>query len=164
MEKYIGVKLINAKPMTRGAYSNLRGWTLTPQENPSDEGYLVEYNDGGKANHPDFSGYISWSPKAVFEKSYLACDGLTFGLAVEALKLGYKVSRAGWNGKGMWLAFVGGTEANGRNAYAIGLLPTPEFLSPWIGIKNANNHFVPWVASQTDVLADDWAIITEVQT
>lgn len=72
MQKYIGTKTINAKPMTRLEYNELRGWTVPPDENPSDDGYLVEYVDGGQANHPDYAGYISWSPKAVFERAYQA--------------------------------------------------------------------------------------------
>jgi len=72
MQKYIGTKTINAQPMTRQEYNDLRGWTVPPDENPADEGYLVEYIDGGQANHPDYAGYISWSPKAVFERAYQA--------------------------------------------------------------------------------------------
>lgn len=70
MEKYIGTKIIKAKPMNRLDYNNLRGWEVPADEDPSDDGYLVEYTDGGKANHPDFDGYISWSPKDVFERAY----------------------------------------------------------------------------------------------
>lgn len=70
MEKFIGTKVVNAKPMTRQEYNDIRGWTLPLDENGADEGYLVEYVDGGQTNHPNFAGYISWSPKAVFEKAY----------------------------------------------------------------------------------------------
>jgi len=62
MNRYIGTKRINAKPMNRAEYNALRGWAVPADENPDDAGYLVEYIDGGKANHPDFAGYISWSP------------------------------------------------------------------------------------------------------
>ena len=55
------------------------------------EGYEVTYEDGFK----------SWSPKSVFDAAYRPTHGLTFGLAIEALKKGFKVARAGWNGKGM---------------------------------------------------------------
>lgn len=72
MEKFIGTKVVKAKPMTRQEYNDLRNWTLPEDENGADEGYLVEYVDGGKANHPDFNGYISWSPKDVFERAYRA--------------------------------------------------------------------------------------------
>lgn len=106
MTQHIGVKLINAFPMTRQAYNDFRGWQLPAGENGEDEGYLVEYLDGGKPNTDRFDGYVSWSPKEVFEKAYRPVSGLSFGLAIEALKLGNKVARAGWNGKGMWLAYV----------------------------------------------------------
>jgi hypothetical protein len=91
---------------------------------------------------------------------------LTFGLAVEALKLGKKVARAGWNGKGMWLELIKGRDVQIHNH---GFGPKNEFdhgwrercpeFAPWIGMKTADNKFVPWLASQTDVLAEDWAIV-----
>lgn len=106
IQQYIGVKQINAVPMTREEYNELRGWTVPNDENPDDPGYLVEYIDGGQANHPDFAGYISWSPKDVFERAYRPTVGMTFGLAIEALKNGMKVARAGWNGVQPKTAFI----------------------------------------------------------
>lgn len=70
MKIYIGTKIINAKPMTRGDYNVLRGWTIPADENPDDAGFLVEYLDGGKANVPGFTGYVSWSPADVFARAY----------------------------------------------------------------------------------------------
>ena len=60
MKTYIGCKKIEAKPMTRGEYCNYRGLDFVRDGSPTDEGYLVKYPDG----------YISWSPKAVFEEAY----------------------------------------------------------------------------------------------
>lgn len=60
MEKFIGIKKIEAEPMTRGAYNEFRGWKIPENENPSDEGYIVKYSDD----------YISWSPKEAFEEAY----------------------------------------------------------------------------------------------
>ncbi len=71
-EVYIGTKVIHAKPMHRLYYNDLRGWEVPDDENPLDEGYIVEYTDGGQANVSGFDGYVSWSPKDVFEKSYKA--------------------------------------------------------------------------------------------
>lgn len=71
MKTFIGVKLINAKPMTRAEYNVFRGWELPADENGDDEGYLVEYVDGGKANTAEYAGYVSWSPKDVFERAYV---------------------------------------------------------------------------------------------
>jgi len=70
IKRYRCHKAVEARPMTRQAYNDLRGWTLPENEDGADEGYLVEYQDGGAANHPDFKGYISWSPKEVFERGY----------------------------------------------------------------------------------------------
>lgn len=158
MKQHIGVKLINAKPMTRLEYNQFRGWELPADENGADEGFLVEYIDGGKANTQDYAGYVSWSPKDVFERAYRPIDAMTFGLAVEALKAGERVARAGWNGKGMWLGLVEAYEYNPKadNALIHQLGCTK---LPWIGMKTADNKFVPWLASQTDVLAEDWVIV-----
>ena len=71
MKEYIGTKVINAKPMNRLDYNIFRGWVLPEDENGSDEGYLVEYTNGSKPNHPDYEGYISWSPKEQFENTYV---------------------------------------------------------------------------------------------
>lgn len=67
---YEGTKRLYAKSMTRGEYNAYRGWENPADENPADEGYLVEYVDGGKPNDSRHAGYISWSPKDVFERSY----------------------------------------------------------------------------------------------
>ena len=72
---YIGTKVIKATPMTRLEYNNLRGWDLPADERGDDTGYLVEYMDGGQANHPDYAGYISWSPSAVFTAAYTPTQG-----------------------------------------------------------------------------------------
>ena len=64
MRKYVGTKIIEAKEMNRGDYNKYRGWTITENENPNDEGYLVRYSDG----------YESWSPKKQFEDAYRNYD------------------------------------------------------------------------------------------
>ncbi len=162
MNEYIGVKLLRAKPMTKLDYNVLRGWEQPSDEDPKEEGYLVEYQNGGKPCHPDFKGYISWSPKDVFEQSYKQSGELSFGNALTYMKLGHKVARKGWNGKGMYLKLV---EADFWE-----LLDTkfPEMqrgpnwnLDPFILMKTATNTLVPWLASQSDMLADDWELIND---
>lgn len=80
---------------------------------------------------------------------------MDFGVALQALKEGRKVSREGWNGKGMWLTLIEG--------YQVGFHPDilGRKLLPWIGMKTADGAFVPWLASQTDVLAEDWGIMND---
>lgn len=71
----------------------------------------------------------------------------SFAGALYALKAGKKVQRSGWNGKGMWLA-----------------LQVPDAHSkmslPYIYMKTADDKLVPWLASQTDLLSEDWAVVS----
>lgn len=79
MKKYTGVKEILATPMNRKEYIDYRGWELPADENGDDEGFLVEYvqsETSPNQNHPAHAGYISWSPKDVFEESYISTDVL----------------------------------------------------------------------------------------
>lgn len=146
MEKYIGVKLIEAEPMSEVDFLLEKGDVLADHKNR--EGYKVKYPDG----------YVSWSPKSVFEEAYRRTDSMNFGLAVEALKKGYRVARKGWNGKEMWLVLC---DFNNDTIIFKEFNDSNECKkSPWIGIKTADNKFVPWVTSQMDVLADDWELVS----
>lgn len=60
MKTYIGTKIIEAEPMTRGEYNKYKGWTIPEDKNPDDTGYLVKYSDN----------YISWSPESAFNEAY----------------------------------------------------------------------------------------------
>jgi len=71
-QHYVGTKQVIATPMNRLAYNEYRGWQLPANENGADEGYLVEYTDGGAPNDPRHAGYISWSPKEQFDNAYLS--------------------------------------------------------------------------------------------
>lgn len=67
------------------------------------------------------------------------------GWAIKEMQNGARVSRAGWNGKGMWLALK---------------VPAPdsEMTLPYIYMRTAQGDLVPWLASQTDMLATDWGL------
>lgn len=150
MEKYIGTKQLKATPMTLGDYNNMRGWVDKDGDQLA-PGYLVEYQDGGKPNLPGYDGYVSWSPQDVFERSYRPFTGLTFGAALEAMKAGHKVARHGWNGKGMWIAYEAGSLS-----LSTGVLD----VLPCIAMKTADNKMLRgWLASQTDMLAEDWTVV-----
>lgn len=171
MENYIGVKEIKARPMSRKEYNDYRGWEVPADENPNDEGFLVEYLDGGQANHSGHTGYISWSPKDVFERAYRETEGMTFGLAIEAMKKGSRVARKGWNGKGMFVYLVEGSTVNGvllrgaamDHVYQTLTGPTDETrvkVCSHIDMKAADGSIVVgWLASQTDMLSEDWEIV-----
>lgn len=75
-----------------------------------------------------------------------------FGFALEALKQGKRVRRTGWNGKNMWLRIVIPDECKNEK-FDMGM----ENL-PFIEMKTADDKLVPWIASQTDILAEDWMV------
>lgn len=153
MKTYIGTKIIKARPMTREEYNVYRGWELPADENGEDEGMLVEYIDGGQANHPLHDGYVSWSPADVFDRAYRTVENMTFGHALEALKAGQKVGRTGWNGKGLWLQLHKPAEG-GKMTLPFIFMCYPDDAKTTPGAR------VPWLASQTDMLAEDWTIVT----
>lgn len=89
------------------------------------------------------------------------CDVMHFGHAIKVLKEGKKVARTGWNGKGMYLFFIGtdtGVRGTGGWTYTNGVNDNMGLL-PFIAMKTADNKVVPWLASQTDVLANDWQTV-----
>ena len=88
---YIGTKSVLATTMTRGEYNEYRGWLIPENENPSEQGYLVEYVDGGKPNDERHTGYISWSPRDVFEKSYHQSQTLQDRVRLEQRELNEKL-------------------------------------------------------------------------
>lgn len=86
---------------------------------------------------------------------------MNFGEALLALKTGEKVARSGWNGKGMFLFLVAGSTFKVSRPPLLGIFPegTEVNYLPHIDMKTADDKVVPWLASQTDVLAEDWAIV-----
>lgn len=83
---------------------------------------------------------------------------ITFSEALEALKRGKKVARSGWNGKGMFVFLVPGSTFKVNRAPLLGIYPegTEITYHAHIDMKTADNQIVPWLASQTDILANDW--------
>jgi len=88
-------------------------------------------------------------------------DTFDFGTAVALLKLGYKVARSGWNGKGMFLFLVKGSAFKVNRPPLLGIYEegTEIKYQSHIDMKTADNTVVPWLASQSDVLAEDWVVV-----
>ena len=82
----------------------------------------------------------------------------TFSEALEMLKQGKKVARNGWNGKGMFVFLVPGSVFKVNRPPLLGIYPegTEITYHAHIDMKTADNKVVPWLASQTDILAEDW--------
>lgn len=154
MKQYIGTKIIEAEP----AYRCMDGHghiTITddlpvafPNFPSVEDGYRVRYADG----------YVSWSPKEAFEEAYRPTDAMNFGLAIEPAKRGAKIARRGWNGKGQYVELAsaisyvtpGGETVNAEHE-AIG--------NRAFAFVGSSGVQMGWLASQADMLADDWHIV-----
>ena len=160
MNQYIRTEVVKAEPMTyEEAYKN----GLVPEN-----AYIKEYNDTPGYHIIYIDGNRSWKPKNVFDEEFGVVEGMTFGQAIQALKAGFKVARKGWNGKGMFLwlkpaatvkaewckdpMLKGLAEANGGEIEALGT----------ICMFTAQKQILSgWLASQTDMLSEDWVIVSE---
>ena len=80
-----------------------------------------------------------------------------FGESIEQMKRGRKVARKGWNGKGQYVRIV---NPYTDKAYSVTEHePIDGTLMTYIGMKTADNGFIPWSASQADMLAEDWVFV-----
>lgn len=130
------------------------------QDKDGKPGYGVQYpNDG----------YVSWSPKDVFEAAYRESGRMTFGQALQVLKDGKRVGRKWWNGGFIVIMpelnlppfSTQGTDrkVNDRTAKWIGE-DKPLYCQPYIAAYTAEQLWQPgWVASQADMFAEDWGIV-----
>lgn len=150
MRQYIGTKIIEAEPANRIDGKIFSIYDMCPAGAVVERGYKVRYPDG----------YESWSPKGVFEEAYRPTDCMSFGLAIEAMKKGKKVARRGWNGKGMFLFLGTGIELHTEADLSCVSDLEGDLTLPTIVMKTADDKFcVGWLASQTDMLADDWEVV-----
>ena len=146
--KYIGTKIVEAEPNGGAAHNPTTGETV------AENGYKVIYEDG----------YVSWSPKDVFEKAYRAIDAMNFGLALEAAKKGYRIARHGWNGEDQYVFLADDVEFHtdadiSEFEGATGIV----YVADVLVLRTVQGNMQPgWLASQADMLAEDWFIVDEV--
>lgn len=141
----VGIKPLKSVPMVLGEYNQLQGWEMPVGQDPNKAGYLVEYMDGGEPNHRGFDGYISWSPKDVFEKAYKVNGALGFSEAhaVTLLEDGKRIARSGWNGVGLYVYYI-----------------TDGVLGRFMVIRNGKTGRTnTWVPSSADLIANDWSVL-----
>ena len=84
---------------------------------------------------------------------------MDFSEALVAVKGGAKIARTGWNGKGMFLYFVPANSYPAVTDIAKATFGDMVPYGAYIAMKTAQNNVVPWLASQTDLLADDWEVL-----
>lgn len=149
MQQYIGTKIIEAAPAIRkgGKVYDLT-WPIPKSMEPEELGYRVRYPDG----------YESWSPKDVFEEAYRPTDAMSFGLAIEAAKKGKRIARKGWNGKRQYVELATAISY----ASPIGAVVNAEhdaIGNQALAFVGTSGVQMGWLASQADMLADDWMIV-----
>jgi hypothetical protein len=138
MKTYIGVKIVQAEPESKDGK----------------EGLKVIYEEG----------FESWCPKDVFEKHNRPTEALSFSFALEAARQGKKIARLGWEGTVQYVVlkpgYPQGIPCNAATAKAHGI---PEgtlfYYGQFLELKSRDNCCLPWVASQSDLLHDDWYIV-----
>lgn len=86
---------------------------------------------------------------------------MNFSAALAAVKLGDKIARQGWNGKGMFVFLVPGSTFVVNRPPLLGIYPdgTSVNYHAHLDMRTADGQIVPWLASQTDLLADDWLVV-----
>lgn len=162
-KQYVGVKTVYARGMTRGDYNHFRGWQVPDNEDPRDDGYLIE--DHGFAVQQDLvgkaHGYVTWLPKDVFEKSYTERDVAFFGIsqAIDVLKRGGRVARDGWLMKSTYIVLINGSAVTPsiNNNYGNGDAITP--VGDVIYILSSDNTLIPYTPTIADLSAQDWKVV-----
>ena len=149
MKTYIGTKIIEAAPAIRkGGKVYEKDQPIPKSMDPEEDGYKVRYADG----------YESFSPKAVFEEAYRPIDGMNFGLAIEAMKKGKKCRRAGWNGKNQHIELASAISYTSPEGVIVNA-EHDAIGNKAIAFCGTSGIQMGWLASQADMLADDWEIV-----
>lgn len=142
MKRYIGTKIIEAKPGTMAEAQALKyGCPVETQKKifqesgtKDREGYIVKYPDG----------YISFSPKEVFEEAYRECGGVTFGLALEAVKKGKGMRLPQWKPDVVIRAQFPDEHS--------------KMTAPYLYVESRFGR-VPWKETMIELFSDEWEIV-----
>lgn len=157
MQKYIGTKMIQAEPAYRYWMEDGEKVIVAhDDENPKKVKDAIACDDGYKVVYPD--GYVSWSPKEVFEEAYRLTDGMSFGLAIEAAKRGERVARKGWNGKNQYVELACCISYVNREQLIVNVFHK-NIGNKALAFVGTSGVQMGWLASQADMLADDWCIV-----
>ena len=152
---FVGLKQISAVPMTRGKAVEHRTGNIPAivgKAEANEKGYLIRYQDG----------FVSWSSKAVFEGAYAASGQMSFSHALEMAKQGHKIARKGWS-KNQWIIWIPGTEnvkTKRGSPYKKAGLDTVTICGHFDMFTSAKVMQPGWLASQGDMAANDWGIVS----
>jgi len=135
MRRYIGTKIIEAVPAIRkGGKVYEKDWSIPRSMEPEEDGYKVRYPDG----------YESWSPKDVFEEAYREASGVSFGLALEAMKKGKGARLPKWSEDVIIRAQFPDEHS--------------KMTAPYLYVESRFGR-VPWKETMIELFSDDWEIV-----
>lgn len=126
MKQYIGTKIIEAEPC--------KAWKDTKEHKAGEDGYKVRYPDG----------YESWSPKDVFEEAYREVSGVSFGLALEAMKKGKGARLPKWSEDVIIRAQFPDEHS--------------KMTAPYLYVESRFGR-VPWKENMIELFSDEWEIV-----
>lgn len=175
MKRYIKTEIVKAKPMTYKEYIEV--YPKLERERIFDddtEGYgIFKIMDNSVISSQ--SVLFDWLTVDEFKAEYKETEGMTFGHAIEAMKAGFRVARKGWNGKGMYCIYFPGSKVkikegtpyynaitnNGAEVLSEeAMIETLPHLDMWtVNSKGERAFLSGWLASQTDMLSNDWEIV-----
>lgn len=129
---------------------NISGGGNSPEEIILQDGEELE-----RSFYDDMVITLKESEKSIMKPT------LSFSQALDKLKQGNKVARSGWNGKGMFIFLVNGSKFKVNRAPLLGIYPEGTEINyhAHVDMKTADGQIVPWLCSQTDMLAEDWEVI-----
>lgn len=86
---------------------------------------------------------------------------MSFSEVLDLVKQGRKAARLGWNGKGMFIFLVPGSTFQVNRPPLLGIYPEGTTINyrPHIDMRAANGEIVPWIASQSDLIENDWVVV-----
>ena len=156
MNKYVGIKILkHAEQMTHGEYAvekfgedNAIHTTEFSKQSKDSLGYKVVYEDG----------YVSWSPKDVFEAAYRPITELTFGFAIEAARAGHRVARRSWGSVSSFVYYVPGGEYKTQTDVAKKVFGDTTFYDEYLAILLPNGKVTMFIPGMDSILAEDWYI------
>lgn len=160
--KYIRTNIVDAEPMKFGEFKDKhpKSGGANVERDANDDGYVITYRKG------EPNEYVSWCPKAEFDAVSKPMANMTFGQAIEAMKVGKKVARAGWNGKGMYVWIMPGSTVKDCKTITdphLKAIDEAEGEIRFLGsvrMRTATGDVLAgWLASQTDMLSEDWVIV-----
>ena len=161
MKQYIGAKIIQAELANRYEFEDGTAFTkMVSEEWTKAEAAKLKQPHNVRGGYAVFypDGYVSWSPKDVFEEAYRETDGMSFGLAIEAAKKGHKIARAGWNGKNQYVELAYGISYMNNNGEAVNV--NHEAIgNKALAFVGTSGVQMGWLAALAVMLADDWKIV-----